>query len=200
VADKEPSIRALHAWFTETGEERVHTLPMSRVPPPLDAEDDDVDLPNLVYKYPDSFAGKGVFFLRVRSPEEAVKIARRLDAQHGEPPGLFQRFRLSRLPGTRRAFDVRAEVLITPGHTWHLRLMRRVAGRDLPERVPHGLLEGRGVFTANINTGGTLSCLDPAMAPPFQAAAEAVAEGLRGILERTFEVRPTEGREGGRAP
>lgn len=186
VSDKEPFIRAMEAALNAVSEVHVRVPRMRRDPhdvfrPPVEG------LPNLVYKYPDFGKGQGVFFLRVQEPERALAIARRLDRDMGEPPGLFQPFVCSRLLPGRRIYDIRCELIVSPLGVWPIFSLRREATRPLPSVAGEGLLEESGVFTSNIATGGRFAPLDPEEKQEIRKAAQVVGEGLIRSLSHTFE-------------
>jgi hypothetical protein len=185
INDKEPSIRALHAVLTETGETRVKVLPQTRVPAdPLESAGE--GLPNLVYKYPDSMSGLGVYFMKVGESSRAVALARELDRRTGEKPGLFQRFVLSDLMPGGRVFDYRAEILLTPPGVWFLGAFRREASLPHPDRVPDGIVDAPGALTSNYSRGGILSRVEGDDLQRVEEAALAVGNALRTALSRTF--------------
>lgn len=192
VAHKEPFIRSLHSELLKTGGNHgVFTLPMTRVP--LQVPDPaGPGLPNLVYKYPDSFAGKGVFFLRARDTEHATTMARELDQRHGEPPGMFQPFICPYLLENRRVYDVRVELLVSPLGVWYLGSMRRESTRSIPEEIPHGVSPSEGVFASNLNRGGVLTMVPRREEEKVRAAARTVGLALQRILGRTFVAGPGE--------
>lgn len=188
INDKEPSIRALHAVLAETGEARVKVLPQTRVPEdPLESAG---GLPNLVYKYPDSMAGLGVYFMKVTESSRALALARELDRRTGEAPGLFQRFVLSDLMPGGRVFDYRAEILLTPRGVWFLGAFRREASLPPPDRVPDGIVDAPGALTSNYSTGGILSSVEGDELQRVGEAAVAVGDALRMVLARTFRTEP----------
>jgi hypothetical protein len=189
INHKEPLIRGLARAFRETDETRAHVLPMTRVPHDV-PQPGGPGLPNLVYKYPDSLAGRGVFFMKARDPEHALTLARELDRRSGEPPGLFQPFTCSRLLPGRRIYDVRTEIFLSPAGTWYWLAFKREGGRPLPDELPEGLVPDTHAFTSNLSTGGAASALDPKEEKELKEASEAVGEGLRRVLDRTFRTRP----------
>jgi hypothetical protein len=186
INHKEPFVRALHACFSRQPDGVVQVLPQTRhaeiAPGSFER-----GLPNVVYKYPDGLSGTGVFFMRVRTPEAAERLAREIDARTGEAPGLFQRFVAPNPSATGSARDYRAEILITPMGTWFLGAIRRVAGQALPSRVPEGLVESAGVFTSNMSTGGVIESTTDAELAQLEPAAIAVGDALREVLTRTFD-------------
>jgi len=187
ISNKEPFTRGVGATLEASGDTRCRVPAMTRLPeeiPPLS----DPGLPNLVYKFPDSGKGKGVFFMRVTDPEEAIGIAREIDKEKGEPPGLFQPFICSRLLPGRRIFDVRSELLLTPFGVVPLYSVSREATESIPQSLKGGLVAQPGVFTSNIATGGMLNTLDPAEEREINDAATAVGEALIRLLSRGFEV------------
>jgi hypothetical protein len=190
---KELLTRSLVSMLKEIGETRVFCLPMTRVP--MDVQKPRVQgLPNLVYKYPESMAGAGVFFLHARDREHALSMARELDRVSGEPPGLFQPFRCSLLREGRRVFDVRAEIFVSPLETRYLTSFMRVSSQSVPSEFPEGVFPSKGVFTSNFSTGGTLHQVEENEKTALIEAAMAVGGALRRILERTFRTHP--GRRG----
>lgn len=186
INHKEPFVRALHARFSQQPDSVVRVLPQTRhaeiAPGSFER-----GLPNVVYKYPDGLSGTGVFFMRVRTPEEAERLAREIDARTGEAPGLFQRFVAPIPSATGSARDYRAEILITPMGTWFLGAIRRVAGPPLPATVPEGVVASAGVFTSNMSTGGTIESTNEAELVQLEPAAVAVGDALREVLTRTFD-------------
>lgn len=188
INHKESFIRALGAALEKENQTRVYVPPMTRVPLHV-PEPQGPGLPNLVYKYPESMAGAGVFFLRARNTEHALALARELDRRHQEPPGLFQPFLCSLLLEGRRVCDVRAEIFISPLGTWYLSSFKREAARSVPECIPEGLVSERGVFTSNNSTGGFLSRIGREE-EEFRSAALTVGDALRKALEDTFRIRP----------
>lgn len=193
LSDKASCLRALGDALASSREPHVRILPMTREPPSDDL--DDSGLPNLVYKYPDSWAGRGVFFMRARDPGHAVEMARRLDRERGEPPGLFQRFALPLPDGTNRVHDVRAEIYLTPRETRFVLAMRRVAAHEFPARMDYGLLEQRGVFAANTSAGGDIVQVPPQDRDSIHRATLATGDALRHALTSSFSTRsPTSGR------
>jgi len=189
INHKEPFTRGLDAVFRERGEGRVRVLPQSRAPVSVPELKGD-GRPNLVYKYPDSLAGLGVYFFRARDREHALELAGELDARTGEGPGVFQPFALSKLLPGGRVQDIRAEILISPLGTWFLGALRREAGKPLPEGLPDGVADAPGQLTSNMSTGGHITRVGEEEMPPFRAAALAVGDGLRTVLERTFVTGP----------
>jgi hypothetical protein len=185
IGDKEPFARSMRAALAQAGETDCHIPEMTRTPGQLHPASDE-GLPNLVYKYPDSGKGKGVFFMKVRSPEHAVALARELDEKHGHGPGLFQPFFCSRLLPGRRVYDVRCEVLLTPLGNRRVLGLRREAAQSIPEVLPDGLVSSVGVFTANMSTGGSVAPLTSDDLPEIEAGTAAVAQGLASSLEETF--------------
>jgi hypothetical protein len=160
---------------------------MTRLPPELPPLLDD-GLPNLVYKYPGSWGGYGVYFMRVRDQDQAIAIARQLDREEGNnPPGLFQPFVCSRfLPG-RRIYDVRCEMLVTPVGIRRTLTLRRESTQAIPKETNDGLFTSKGVFTSNMETGGTGTPLPPDEEEGIGPAAVAVSEALVRLLSRGFE-------------
>jgi hypothetical protein len=144
-------------------------------------------LPNLVYKYPDLEKGEGVFFLRSADSADAERLAREIDAETGEPPGLFQPFVCSRLLEGRRVYDVRCELLITPRGARHIFSIRRESSQSVPESLEYGRVRSAGVFTSNLATGGKFAPVDPAEADQVREAALAVGEALVESLNETFD-------------
>ena len=189
VNHKEAFIRSLRSVLAETNETRVHVLPMTRVPFEI-PEPQGPGMPNLVYKYSDSLAGVGVFFMRARNTEHALALARELDRRHQEPPGLFQPYRCSNLLGGRRVYDVRAEIFISPLGTWYLASFKREGSRPLPEDLPEGVVSDTGLFASNVSTGGVVSPVGREEKEGVEDAALAVGDALREVLERTFRTRP----------
>ena len=167
----------------------MFTLPMARTPSQV-PEPVSPGLPNLVYKYPDSFAGKGVFFLKARDGEHAVALARELDRRHGEPPGMFQPFTCTHLLENRRVYDIRVEILVSPLGIWYLGAMRRESTRSLPEELPYGVASSAGVFASNLHRGGAMRPVPRQEEEEVRAAASVVGQAMQRILERTFVVRP----------
>jgi hypothetical protein len=184
VTHKEPSIRALDSILRALGERRVFVLPMTREPQ-VD-QSADPGLPNVVYKYPDTWAGAGVHFMKARDAAHATEMARRIDRERGEPPGLFQRFISPILGEDRRAHDVRAEIFLTPRETRFVRALRREAGHRIPERIDHGLVTARGVYSSNLGTGGRHGPVPEGDREAIRAAAVAVGDALRLSLASTF--------------
>jgi hypothetical protein len=186
VADKGPFTRGVIEALEARGEEKVRVPEMSKDPGKVFSPPSQ-DLPNLVYKYPSLGKGSGVYFMRVATPDEALPIARSLDRNTGEPPGLFQPFICSRLLPGRRVYDIRAELLITPFGARHAFSIRREASRPLPSHVDPGLVEGAGVFTSNLATGGRFAPLDPREEEEVREAALALGDALIQALNATFE-------------
>jgi hypothetical protein len=183
LTDKGLFLRALADELERSGETRVRAFPMTREPGPM--PDTPPNLPNLVYKYPDDFAGLGVFFMRARDEEHAVEMARELDRRRGEPPGLFQPFLH---PGARagdRAWDYRSEVIVSPLGSLHTISITRTAGATVPHEVPYGLVP-RGLFTANISGGGVSELVGPEHSAEVAEASLAVGEAVRRLLARTY--------------
>jgi hypothetical protein len=160
---------------------------MTRLPPELPPLLDD-GLPNLVYKYPGSWGGYGVYFMRARTQDQAIAIARQLDRKEGNnPPGLFQPFVCSRFLSGRRIYDVRCEMLVSPVGIQRTLAVKRESNKAIPEERNDGLITSKGVFTSNIETGGTVSPLTLEEEEEVVPAAEAVAEALARLLSRGFE-------------
>ncbi|MFC1660070.1 hypothetical protein ACFL3S_01210 [Gemmatimonadota bacterium] len=186
LSNKEPFIRGIGAALEESGDQRFRVPAMTREPEILTPLSDD-GLPNLVYKYPYFAWGHGVFFMRVRNADEAVAIARRLDRERGNPPGLFQPFVCSRLLPGRRVFDVRCEMLITPRGVSYITAFKRESNQPIPNELDEGLVSAKGVFTANTSTGGTSSLMDLDEGDEIRDAAMAVGEAVVRLLSRGFE-------------
>jgi hypothetical protein len=184
IADKGPFLRGLVAEKVRDPSLAYRVPAMSRRP--RLGPTGDHALPNLVYKYPDMGKGVGVFFLRVDDADEAEAIARRLDRERGEPPGLFQPFVVSRLLPGRRIYDVRAEILVTPFGPRFVYSTRREAMKSLPDSISRGLLDGAGVFTSNLATGGRFAPLDPAEVDEVEEAALGVGEATVRMLRKGF--------------
>ncbi len=189
INHKEPFIRGLIPALREANETRVHVLPMTRVPVEV-PEPAGPGLPNLVYKYPDSLAGMGVFFLRARDTSHAIAMARELDRKSGEPAGLFQPFTCSHLLEGRRIYDVRTEVFISPLGTWYLCGFKREGAHPLPDHLPEGVVSTTGTFASNLSTGGAASEIMVEEEQELKDASLAVGEALRRTLDQTFQTRP----------
>jgi len=189
LSDKELFIRSMAGAPEGVGESPVRVPPMTRLPPPLPSGSDP-NLPNLVYKFPDSSQGRGVFFMRVRDAAQAIIIARALDREHGEPPGLFQPFVLSSLLPGRRIYDVRAHAFLSPVGCRYLGGQRRESVRTLPDRLEEGLVQQRVAFTSNISQGNLRADIPADEEPRIAAAASAAAETIAGILKRGFRTTP----------
>lgn len=187
VTHKEPSTRVLDAYLRETGDRNFFVLPLTRDPDVPEASDP--GLPNVVYKYPDSGSGKGVFFMRARDKAHAVEMARRLDRRRGEPPGLFQRFARGSLAEGRRVFDVRTEIFVTPRGVRFGAALRRVSGSPVPDHVPYGLVDHTAAFASNLSAGGRLERPGEEM-PAVRQAALSVGEAFRRALNDTFVAGP----------
>jgi hypothetical protein len=186
LSNKDPFIRGLHAEILAAGDIRCRVPLMTRRPMEVQPPSD-VGLPNLVYKYPDLSRGEGVFFLCAADADHAVAMARTLDRETGEPPGLFQPFVCSRLLPGRRIYNVRCEILVTPLGVWKLLALRRESIRAIPRGLGLGILPSDGVFMSNIVTGGRVAPLDPSEEKEIDDAALAVGEALRRLLVRGFE-------------
>ncbi|MFC1662232.1 hypothetical protein ACFL3S_12415, partial [Gemmatimonadota bacterium] len=120
-------------------------------------------------------------------PGQAVALARRLDQELGNPPGLFQPFVCSRLLPGRRVYDVRCELLLTPLGVDLLYFDRRESTRSIPAHLGEGLVPAKGVYNSNIATGGEGAAMDPAEEDEVREAALAVGEGLIRLLSSGFE-------------
>ena len=186
VSNKGPFVRGVRAALRASNDTRVLVPNMARDPAEVFVAPK-TGLPNLVYKYPAMGKGTGVHFLRVQDPGEAEMLARRLDAKLGESPGLFQPFVCSRLLPGRRIYDIRSELIITPLEARHVVSFRREASRPLPVQVGDGLVEGAGVFTSNLATGGTFAYLSQDDEDEILPAAIAAGEALVRALNTTFE-------------
>jgi len=189
IDHKEPFIRALEAELARSGEGRVYALPMTRIPPEI-PDPASPGLPNLVYKYPDSMAAMGVFFLRARDRDHALALARELDRRTGEPPGLFQLFHASRLLDGGRIFDIRAEIFISPMGTASIAAFQRESSKPIPEDRWEGVFPGKGIFSSNVNSGGVVTLPSGEAEKKLADAALAVGDAIRRILERTFRTGP----------
>ncbi len=189
IDHKESFVRGLQAVLRETADTRVRVLPQTC--DPQDIPDPPAEgLPNLVYKYPESFAGKGVYFFRARDTGHALVLAREVDSRTGERPGVFQTFVLSDLLSGRRVCDVRGEVFVSPLGTWFLGAYRREASKPLPSHLPEGIADAPGALTSNMSTGGTISRLEGDDVVRFREASIAVGDAIRTVLDRTFETGP----------
>jgi hypothetical protein len=185
VSNKEPFIRGMQAELLAAGDTRCRVPPMTKYPPKVEPPRA-VGLPNLVYKYPDASQGMGVFFMCVADPEQAVNIARRLDRERGEPPGLFQPFVCSRILPGRRVYDVRCELIVTPLGARKVLGIRRESTQAIPREIGLGLFPSDGVFTSNMSTGGRTAPLGPSEEQEIEDAALAVGEALVRLLSRGF--------------
>jgi hypothetical protein len=186
VGNKDPFVRGVGAVLEASPGGNVHVPKMTSDPEEVLSPLRE-GLPNLVYKYPSYAKGTGVFFLRVRDPDQALAITRDLDERMGESPGLFQRFICSRLLPGNRIYDIRCELFITPLGARHVFSIRREATRPLPPTVVEGLLDGGGVFTSNLATGGRFAPLAPEEVEEIETAALAVGNALIETLNTTFE-------------
>ena len=187
ISDKEPFIRTMAFELSRTGDERCRVPGMTRMPPEPFPEPSE-NLPNLVYKYPSWGKGEGVFFLRARDRGHAVSLARSLDRERGEPPGLFQHFVRSRLLPGRRVYDVRSEILVTPMGIAPILSFRREASKPLPDTVEDGIVPNPGNLTSNVSTGGTATQVPPEEEPEILSAVHAIGEALVRSFQRGFEV------------
>jgi hypothetical protein len=186
VSNKEPFIRAMDFELNRAGDTRCRVPAMTRLPPePL--PEPTGGLPNLVYKYPGWGKGEGVFFLRARDGDHAVTLARRLDRDMNEPPGLFQPFVCSRLLPGGRVYDVRCEVLATPMGITPVLSLRREASKPIPESVEDGIVPNPGTLTSNMATGGKPTPVPPEEEEEITAATRAIGEALVRSLTRGFE-------------
>jgi hypothetical protein len=169
----------------KTGESRVRLLPQTRTPPPVPIPDDP-GIPNLVYKYPTTGKGKGVFFLRVGDPDQARSLARAIDARTGLSGGFFQPWVCSPfLPG-RKVYEFRTVILVTPVGVRFLGARRRETVHPIPDTLPEGIVEDRKPF---INTGffGNISApRDVTLEEPVVHASMAIAESAARVLSRVF--------------
>ena len=186
ISNKEPFIRGVGRILA--AEARVRTLPMTRHPGDV-ALPSDPGLPNLVYKYADSFHAQGVFFMRARDAEHALAMARELDRQHGEPPGLFQPFKPPRFLEDRRVFDLRALILVTPIETRYLGAVRNEQSNVIPERASEGILE-RKLFVPKGNLGSSGQPLDPELEGRCRDATIAIGDAIRQLVHEGFVDRP----------
>lgn len=185
ISNKEPFIRGMDFELRKAGDKRCKVPAMTRMPPsPLPSPVE--GLPNLVYKYPGFGKGEGVFFLRARDQAHAVALARGLDQEMGEPPGLFQPFVLSRLLPGRRVYDVRCELLVTPLGFSQVLGLRREASKSIPESVGDGIVPNLGVFTSNLATGGKSVPIPPEEVEQIAGATKAIGEALVRLLSRGF--------------
>ena len=186
ICNKAPFIRGVRRAIERGGASAVRLPEMAALAESVFVAPEP-GLPNLVYKYPDLEKGEGVFFLRVDEPHEAERLAREIDRETGEPPGLFQQFICSRLLDGRRIYDVRCELLITPRGARHILSIRREAMQSLPHTLANGRVRTPGVFTSNLATGGRFAPVSPDEADQVRHAALAVGEALVDALNEAFE-------------
>jgi hypothetical protein len=182
--------RGLAPVLEARGERRVRILRSSPRPVAI-PEPAHPGLPNLVYKYPRTMAGAGVFFLRVESEEEALEVARRLDAERGGERGLFQPFVASTLvEGCVQ--DHRAWAFLSPRGIRYLGAVRARQHTPVPERVPRGRVSSEdGAFIPKEPFGGSATDLDPSSEARVREVTAVLGEALLEMLGRTFVTAST---------
>ena len=185
MVDKKCFAQAVGTDLQRTGESRVRVLPGRRHPPQVSLPEDP-GLPNLVYKYPLGGKGEGVFFLRVRDREQAIKLGREIDGRTGRTGGVFQPWVCSPLLPGRRIYEFRTIILVTPVGVRFLGARRRETVTPLPDTLPEGIVEDRRPFIITGYFENISVPRDPALEGPVAAASLAVAESLARLLKRGF--------------
>jgi hypothetical protein len=189
VDEKQAFSQAMGPEIARTGDPRVRVLPLSTGPGDI-PHPRDPGVPNLVYKYPTSDWGEGVFFLKVRDEDHAWALAKELDRITGEKDGIFQPCISSPVLPGRHIYEFRSLVLVTPVGNQYLGARRRQTVVPIPEWLEEGIVEDRRPFIITGLFGNVSVPMDPAEEPPIREGALGVADGLASVLTQGFVTRP----------
>jgi hypothetical protein len=179
-------------------------LPTSSVDPVLGDVAPDEPFPNVVYKLPEVEQGRGVFFLKVTSPEHARDILNKAILSARRPrledrvvhrvtsrDGLFQPYIKSLFLPHRRLYKIRAHGLITPVGNTFLSAHRDVLPWSVPEKLDMGIVKDPKPYFVNMSAGAKREILPPEEEPEIARATLAVARGLAWAIEYSFRTTDT---------
>ena len=177
--------QAIGTDLEESGDGRAKVLPHTKIPP-LVPLPEDPGLPNLVYKYPESAKGRGVFFLRTGDRNRAAELGREIDRRTGLSGGIFQPWVCSPVLSGRRIYEFRAIILVTPMGVRFLGARRRETVHPLPDSLPEGIVEDRKPFIITGFFDNITVPRDPSLEGPIEAASLAVGESVARVISRVF--------------
>ena len=197
--NKRASQRALELYQTAADESELH-LPASGAEPVLGRTGEDEPFPNLVYKFPERDAGKGIAFIKAASPEHAKKIIKEatglcrpsgftdlLYSFVDDRKGIFQSYIHSPLREGRFLSKIRSHVLLSPAGCRFLSGHRVVSRYPVPERLPLGLVQDDRPYLVNLSRSSAYEVLTPSEEESVAAATLAIARGLSWAVEQGFE-------------
>jgi hypothetical protein len=157
-----------------------------------------------VYKLPEVEQGRGVFFLKVTSPEHARDILNKAILSARRPrledrvvhrvtsrDGLFQPYIKSLFLPHRRLYKIRAHGLITPVGNVFLSAHRDVLPWSVPEKLDMGIVKDPKPYFVNMSAGAKREILPPEEEPEIARATLAVARGLAWAIEYGFRTTDT---------
>ncbi len=158
--------------------------------------------PNLVYKLPEVEAGRGVYFLKASSAEQAramssiaLRAPRQRELQERvlhaftNKYGLYQAYVKCPLLADRRIYKVRALVLLTPVGIRFLSAYRLVSGHPVPEHLPEGIVHDPRPYSSTSVGSSRYEVVPEDDKPAVVRGAIAVARGLAWAVEYGFHIR-----------
>jgi len=197
--NKNAAQRALEMYKKNSSDPSL-MLPTSGPEPVPGNIDENDPFPNLVYKFPESDAGKGVIFLKATSPDhahmilkEAVRLNRqprfidRLNFLIKDQNGIFQSYVRAPLLTGRVLYKVRAHVLLTPLGTRFLSAHRVVSRFMVPEHLPSGIVYDPKPYLVNLSSSSAYEIVPPKEESSVIMASLAVAKGLSWAATYGFQ-------------
>lgn len=202
LGSKQATYRALECYAAASNDPELK-VPAFGLQPVLGDVDSDEPFPNLVYKLPDLGQQRGVIFFKVKNPQDAHAMLAaglrkrlseglldRLVQKTCRTPGLFQAYIRPRLLPGRRAYKVRALLLLSPvGHRM-LAAHAHDSRIPVPDRLPFGLVEDPRPYLVGLHQSSDVRPLQPPEATEIEPAAMAVARGLAWAVEYGFVTGP----------
>ncbi len=161
--------------------------------------------PNLVYKLPDLTQQRGVVFFKARDAQHARSLVReglrrrkgdtlldRIEQMSDHRQGVFQSYVRPRLLPGRRAFKIRALVLVSPVGHRVLAAHTHDSRVPVPDRLSEGIVRDPRPFLVGLQRWSRVRPLYDEDFGAFEAAALAVARGLAWAAEYGFRTRSEE--------
>ena len=198
---KKFSYAVLQRFHSEHEEPELRLPAWGRQPPPP-ATGEDAPFPNLVWKQPNLDQGQGLGFVKARDAMHALSLMSSLpgaikktslkDSIAGlavDRDTLWQSYVIPRFAEGRRAYVVRAHVLLSPRGPVFLSAHRVVSRLDVPHQLDFGIVADPRPYLVNRSFGGTYPRVPAAEEASVRAAALAVGRGLLAAVGRAFDLR-----------
>jgi hypothetical protein len=194
---KTASHQALRLYQRQCGDRRFQ-LPETELTELCDRFRADEPYPNIVYKFPERDRGRGLFFLKVGTPEEARALVRsqnreaasrdlvgRLYEALDDHHGMFEGYVRGKTLGDR-LYIVRAHVLVTPVGVTFLSAHRVIAGSGVPTELPPGIVRDVHPFLVNYSAGATYAVVPPDEEALVADSAISIGQGFAWAAARGF--------------